>query len=539
MTSFVPKHPASARERRPGSGVPALPEDARGTGLAERLHNILDCLPQMVWANEDQGRTQYYNRQWLEFTGVDLSKGRDYDRLSFVHPDDRPAARAAWEEAQLTGVYEHEYRLRHHTGDYLWVTSRGSPQRDRHGRITAWYGTVTDIHARKSALEALRASEALNRSIIGSSPDSILLLDLDARIVFLNEAAKAELGPAAAADIIGKNWLDAFPSPSTSEARAALDAALSGGRGNLTVSYRIAAGHYKCWDIAVTPVLNDERELVRVVVIARDVTEMRDAQERLHQLQSELIHVSRLSAMGTMASTLAHELNQPLTAIRNYMSGGRRLLGKDAGDTSLLTDVLGKAEKSAARAGEIIRRLRNMAQRGHAETTLVDIAAAVDEGLGLALVGSREMGVATTTNLRPGLVADIDAVQLQQVIINLVRNAIEAMTDSPRKELTVSSQRQDDDIIIRVEDTGEGLKPDFQQWLFEAFSTTKEEGLGVGLSICRTIIETHGGNIWAEASPSGGAIFSIRLPAKESAFADAFPERSCASAEEARQGHQA
>lgn len=391
------------------------------------------------------------------------------------------------------------------------MVSRGVPRYDDEGRISAWYGTCTNIHEQRLAIEALRESEALNRSIIGSSTDPILLLDLHGRIVFLNPAARKELGPNPER-VMGERVTDAFSSPFVSDTGGALGEAIAGRTGKTTIPHFDTGAGDKSWDVVVTPVLGEDGLPERLVLIARDVTEARDAQERLTQLQRELIHVSRLSAMGTMASTLAHELNQPLTAVRNYVSGSRRLLAAETVDREGLGDALAQVEQSAARAGEIIRRLRDMTQRGRSETRLVDVAAAVREGLGLALVGSRELGITTTTRLEAGLHAYIDAVQLQQVILNLVRNAIEAMADSARKELAISVSHQGDDTLIRVTDSGDGLAPGYMPHLFEAFATTKEKGFGLGLSICRTIIESHGGHISAKPNPEGGAIFSISLP---------------------------
>ncbi len=260
-------------------------------GEAARFRNMLDCLPQMVWANE--GAVEYYNRRWEEFTGAPL-EGGGHSRWNLIHPHDRPGAMAAWEDAQRTGIYEVEYRLRHHSGEYLWVVSRGVPQRDEQGKI-AWYGTCTNIHKRKAALEALSSSEALNKSIIDSSCDSILLLDLNERVSFINAAARREISSRAAAEAIGRDCVEVLQLPSRADARAAFAAALAGERGSLTFPYTHETGEEKWWDVAVTLVRDGKGQAAGMLVVARDITELRAAQDRLQALRSAVVNEYRLA----------------------------------------------------------------------------------------------------------------------------------------------------------------------------------------------------------------------------------------------------
>jgi len=233
-------------------------------------------------------------------------------------------------------------------------------------------------------------------------------------------------------------------------------------------------------------------------------------------LQSEVVHVSRLSAMGEMASALAHELNQPLAAISNYMKGSRRLLAASSDpNRPKLENALDRAAEQAIRAGQIIRRLRDFVARGESEKRVESLSKLVEEAGALGLAGAREQGVRLRFNLdsRHDLVL-VDRVQIQQVLVNLFRNALEAMAHSSERELIVSNAAVADDMIeIAASDTGHGFQDDVKQNLFRTFFTTKETGMGVGLSISRSIIEAHGGRMWAEANPSGGATFRFTLPA--------------------------
>jgi two-component system sensor kinase FixL len=250
----------------------------------------------------------------------------------------------------------------------------------------------------------------------------------------------------------------------------------------------------------------------------RDLTEHQQTQARLQELQSELVHVSRLSAMGEMASALAHELNQPLAAISNYMKGSRRLLaGSVDPNTPKVESALDRAAEQALRAGQIIRRLRDFVARGESEKRVESLSKLIEEAGALGLAGAREQNVQLRFSLDPG--ADLvlaDRVQIQQVLVNLFRNALEAMAQSPRRELVVTNTPVADDMIeVEVSDTGTGFQDDVIPNLFQTFFTTKDTGMGVGLSISRSIIEAHGGRMWAESNASGGATFRFTLPAAD------------------------
>jgi two-component system sensor kinase FixL len=248
----------------------------------------------------------------------------------------------------------------------------------------------------------------------------------------------------------------------------------------------------------------------------RDLTEHQQTQARLQELQSELVHVSRLSAMGEMASTLAHELNQPLAAISNYMKGSRRLLTASSDpNRAKIENALDRAAEQAIRAGQIIRRLRDFVARGETERRIESLSKLIEEAGALGLTGAREQGVQLRFNLNPehDLVL-VDRVQIQQVLVNLFRNALEAMANSSQRELIASNAMVADDTIeVAVSDTGHGFHDDVRPNLFQTFFTTKETGMGVGLSISRSIIEAHGGRMWAESNASGGATFRFTLPA--------------------------
>jgi two-component system sensor kinase FixL len=255
----------------------------------------------------------------------------------------------------------------------------------------------------------------------------------------------------------------------------------------------------------------------------RDLTDQQLTESRLQELQSEVTHMSRFTALGEMASTLAHEINQPLTAISNYLKGCQRLLergesGQLEGQLPVLQDAIGKAAGQALRAGDIIRRLREFVARGDGDRRIESLPRLIEDAGTLGLVGVREQGIEVSWQLDPR--ADrvlADRIQVQQVLVNLIRNAIEAMVErDDRRRLGIATVAHGDGTVeVTVSDSGAGLAPEVAAHLFQPFVTTKRKGMGLGLSICRTIVEAHGGRIWVDAGPGGGTVFHFTLHTPE------------------------
>jgi two-component system sensor kinase FixL len=246
----------------------------------------------------------------------------------------------------------------------------------------------------------------------------------------------------------------------------------------------------------------------------RDLTERQQVELRVHDLQSELAHVSRVTAMGTLATSIAHELNQPLTAVVNYVETARELLDDpDEEVLGIVREALVECAEQAVRAGQIVRRLRDFISRGETERRIESLSRVVNEASALALVGTGERGVQVQVKL--DATADrvlVDRIQVQQVILNLVRNAIEAMAESPVRQLRIGSRDLREGLVqVTIEDSGPGISGEVMARLFEPFVSTKSAGMGLGLSICHTIVNGHGGRIWAERSKLGGTAFHFTL----------------------------
>jgi two-component system sensor kinase FixL len=362
--------------------------------------------------------------------------------------------------------------------------------------------------------------EALLQAILETSPDGLITIDATGTIQSFNPAAERMFGYNAA-EVNGRNVSCLMPSPYREEHDAYLERFLRTGEKRIIGIGREVLGQRKDGtifplELAVGEVQAAGRQFFAGFV--KDVSARQQSEQRLRELQAELIHVSRLSAMGEMASALAHELNQPLTAIINYAQTARGLAerrpGEGAGD---LVSLLEKTVQQASRAGQIIRRLRQFIAKGETERALEDINTVVEEASALALIGTGGKGIAARRVLEKGLPPVLlDRIQIHQVITNLIRNGVDALDGVERREIIISTRRAGDDSIeIRVADTGPGLAPAVADRLFQPFVTTKPGGLGIGLSICRSIVDAHGGRLWASDNPGGGMIFHVRLPTAE------------------------
>jgi two-component system sensor kinase FixL len=362
----------------------------------------------------------------------------------------------------------------------------------------------------------LLAREAHLKSILDTIPDAMVVIDEHGIMRSFSSAAERLFGHSAK-EMIGRNVKILMPSPYRESHDDYLKRYMLTGERRIIGVGRVVVGERKDgstfpMELAVGEMRSNNRRFFTGFI--RDLTERQKTEARLQELQSELVHISRLTAMGEMASTLAHELNQPLAAITNYLKGSQRLLeSTESGPASIVRDAIGKAGDQALRAGEIIRRLRDFVSRGETEKKVENLPKLIEEASALALVGAKEEGIRVRIDLdRDAELVLVDKVQIQQVLLNLIRNAIDAMIGSRVRRLTISARVVDGRMArISVADTGAGLAPEMIPQLFQPFVTTKSDGMGVGLSISKTIIETHGGRLWAEPNEGGGTVFHFTV----------------------------
>jgi two-component system sensor kinase FixL len=382
----------------------------------------------------------------------------------------------------------------------------------------SWGGEL--LHSsRRSAVMLTRnalAGAAHLQSILDTVPEAMIVIDERGVMQSFSSAAERLFGYRAV-EAIGQNVKVLMPEPYRTAHDGYMRRYLDTGERRIIGIGRVVVGQRKDnstfpMELAVGEMKSGDQRFFTGFI--RDLTERQRTEARLQELQSELVHISRLTAMGEMASTLAHELNQPLSAISNYLKGSRRLLeGTEDERSGMLRDALEKAADQAIRAGQIIRRLRDFVSRGETEHRVESVAKLVEEASALSLVGVKDRGIRVQFQFDPTVDLVIaDRVQIQQVLLNLIRNAMDAMETATRRELVVSIvPAEDHQVRISVADTGSGIAPEIAEQLFTPFITTKRQGMGVGLSISRTIIEAHGGRIWVEPNPGGGTIFHFTL----------------------------
>lgn len=384
--------------------------------------------------------------------------------------------------------------------------------------VTAALLIVFGLSFRETVRTERQAAERF-RAVIDNAHDAIIAIDAQGRVEMFNRAAERIFG-FQAHEVIGRNVNMLMPAPYHAEHDGYISNYITTGTAKIIGTGReVEAQHKNGTIFPIDLSIGEMRSGANrgFIGVIRDITERHQSERRVRELTAELVHISRLSAMGQLSSSLAHELNQPLTAIMNYAEVARQLA--EMGGATVpgkLKDFLVKTIEQADRAGQIIRRLRSFVEKGTAERNLEDLNKVVADATNLASIGVRVDGIRVQFDLADALPAiSIDKIQIQQVIVNLVRNAIEALHDAERRELTVQTYLGPDWQEVAIWDTGPGIDPSVAEKLFTPFLTTKKDGMGIGLSISQSIVEAHEGRLWAEPNPAGGTVFRFRLPGAE------------------------
>jgi two-component system sensor kinase FixL len=452
-------------------------------------------------------------RRLYGYSPEDAVGRRSQDLLRTEFP--RPIADITADLLQ-TEIWSGELTNYHKDGTRVVVAGQWSLWRS--GDAAEVIEVHSDITHLKLVEQDLAAREAHLKSILETVPDAMVVINERGLVQSFSVAAERLFGYSPD-EVIGKNVSLLMPTPYRENHDGYIERYLRTGDRQIIGIGRVVVGERKDgstfpMELTVGEMRSADKRYFTGFV--RDLTERQKTEARLQELQTELVHISRLTAMGEMASALAHEINQPLSAIANYLKGAKRLLdGRTDEDSKTVGGAIAKAAEQALRAGQIIRRLRDFVSRGENERRIESLSKLIEEANALALVGAKEHGVRVRLQIdRAQDLIFADKVQIQQVLLNLLRNAIEAVADQDRRELMISTRLSADDMVeVSVADTGAGISADISAQLFQPFITTKAQGMGVGLSISRTIIEAHGGRIWTEPNPGGGAIFKFTLRA--------------------------
>jgi two-component system sensor kinase FixL len=505
---------SSESERRAGQRADEAKE------LADELNLLIDgAAGYAIYMLDPEGRVTIWNKSAERLKGWTTSEVVGKSSAIFY-----PAAALAdgkqlrdLETARATGKLEEEdWRVRKDGTEFLAHVTI-TALHDASGRLRGFGKVIRDVTEQRAWERQLSASANQFRSILATVPDAMIVIDDAGKILSFSAAAERLFGYGET-DVKNRNISMLMPSPDRELHDGYVERYLASGERRIIGIGRVVVGLRNDgttfpMELAVGEAVTEGERIFTGFI--RDLSEKQAAEEHIEALRADLIHVARVSAMGTMASTLAHELNQPITAVANYVQGVRDLLDTPhEDDLPMIRDALDDARNEALRAGNIVRRLREFVARGEVEKSVENLAVLIDEAAKLALIGAREKGVNVVFALDPQATAVlVDKVQTQQVMINLMRNAIEAMSASPVRELTVTTLPVSPHMVqVTVADTGPGVPEHVATNLFSAFNSSKSEGMGLGLSICRTIVEANGGRIWMESRAAGGTLFNFTIP---------------------------
>jgi PAS domain S-box-containing protein len=491
------------------------------------LREVIETIPSMAWSAAVDGAAEFFNGRWLAYAGLTAEQAKGWGWTVAVHPEDLKVLTEYWRTLLASGLSgEIEARLRRFDGVYHWFLFRSTPSLDDQGRVVKWYGTNTEIEGRKRAEQALRRSESyLAQAQRLAHVGSWAWQTPSREALYLSEEWYR---------IFGFDPKDGMPSAEDRLQRihpedrarwqATIDRAIAE-KSDYEIEFRILPPQspVKYIHSVGHPNLGPSGELVQFVGVSMDVTERRQAEEereRLRQKLAKLAHLDRVSTMGELTASLAHEIKQPIGAAVTNAEACLRFLDRDRPDVPEAREAALEMVRDSRRAADTIDRVRSFYRKGSLKLELVDPNEVIGEMIAMLHDEAKRHSVTVRTDLSEGLPkVTADRVQLQQVMRNLMLNGIEAMRDEAG-ELSVKSQLADDgQVLISVTDAGVGLPAGKEDQIFNAFFTTKPRGTGLGLAITRSIVESHGGRVWATANSGRGVTFQFTLPQHRAAHA--------------------
>ena len=482
-----------------------------------QLHAALDTIPGLVWLAGVDGAAEYLNRRWLEYSGLSQTQAIGWGWTAAVHPDDVDQLTDVWRRVLKAGVRgEAEARLRGFDGEYRWFLFTADPLHDESGAVIGWCGTNIDITEQRQAKAALEARERELSLIIETIPAFVWSASTDGRLIYVNQRLFDYIG--APMEVLrGKGWAN-FVHPD--DRREAIDRWLhSVATGApLENQYRLrrADGVYRWFHVPGQLGRTADGRPTLWYGLLIDIDDRKSVEEALRLTQTKLSRATQIATVGEIAASIAHEINQPIAAAATNASAALRWLQREPPNMERAIGAIDGIANSAQRAGEIVNSIRALIKKTPQQKEPFEINEAIQEVLILAQGELRKNGISVVLRLGEGLPhLEGDRTQLQQVMLNLINNAVQAMSDAnveSRELLILTSWTDRDGIIVEVRDSGLGLDPANSELVFDAFYTTKLGGLGMGLSICRSIIEAHGGRLWASANMPRGATFQFTLP---------------------------
>jgi PAS domain S-box-containing protein len=482
-----------------------------------KLRQVIDAIPTLAWCNLPDGPNEFLNKGWHEYTGLSPEESQGWGWQGAFHPEDLPPLMEKWRKMLVSGESDEiEARLRRHDGVYRWFLIRAQAFRDDSGKIVRWYGTSTDIEDLKRAEEALRARELDSRSLLDNMPGFLARLSPDGTPVIFNRPFLEYLGKTVE-EVSNWRTADIVHPDDLAHTIEVFGKAIAIGQ-PFDFQYRLRRfdGVYQWFRARIVPVRNFEGQILHWNALVTDIDERKRAEDELRAAHSELARVMRVMTMGQLTASIAHEVNQPLSGIITNASTCLRMLDANPPNLEGARETTRRTIRDGHRASDVITRLRTLYSKKAPALESMDLNEAAREVMALSSTEFQRNGVTVRQEYATDLpAARGDRIQLQQVILNLLRNAAEAMSsidDRPRELLVRTERHEGNQVRLSVKDSGVGFTPFGADKIFEAFYTTKADGMGIGLSVSRSIIEAHDGRLWATPNDGPGATFSFAIP---------------------------
>ena len=478
------------------------------------LRELIDNVPGMIAVANSKGESEYLNQRAFDY--LDTTPEEFGDRpMTTVHPEDQELLRSEWQRSNaLAQPMDLVHRVKRFDGVYRWVHVRAEPLLDDGGRILRWFALFTDVDDQKSAEEALRKSEQSLSLFLETMPAMVWRATPDGEADYINQRLASYTGRYAP-DLINRQWEKNLVHPDDVDmvARAWARARETETPLNVTSRVRGADGSYRWFQTRAEPMRDGSSHVVHWYGVDVDIDDRKKAEEALRATQAKLSQASQIATVAELSASIAHEINQPLASVVTNAQACQTWLSHDPPNLERARATLERIIRDGHSAAEVVRRIRALFKEAAPVKALLDINQIVAEVLRVLSDQLRDNAITVETDLDADLpMIAVDHVQIQQTLINLVHNAIEAMDGvaDRAKSLFLRARRQGDELLIQVRDSGSGIED--PTLIFEPFFTTKGSGMGMGLSICRSIVEAHGGRLWATANEDAGMTFSVALP---------------------------
>ena len=502
--------------------------EERATGENElresesRFRIVADAAPVLIWMAGVDKLCTFFNKPWLDFTGRSMEQELGNGWAEGVHQDDLERCLQVYTSTfDARQPFVMQYRLRRNDGEYRWISDQGVPRHDPEGRFAGYIGSCVDVTELVNKDQALQESEERMRVATEAVNLGIWEWDLSKDEIWATNARRSLLGLPASGTIALEDFISRLHPDDRDRVRGTMDDAIHSGE-DFESEYRLILpdGIVRWMSTRGSVHFDDSRKPARLLGISIDITERKQAELDAQRDRAELSHLSRVALIGEMSASITHELNQPLAGILSNAAAGQRFIEQGEVNLDEIRELLGDIIADGRRASDVMRGIRGMVKKGQMARGSVDLNEVVMDAVRMvspdAVLRSCQVETSLDTRLRA---IEGDPVQLQQVLLNLVINAFDAMRDTPvsRRKVVIATQSNSDATVrTSVRDYGTGISEEMRDRMFDPFFTTKSEGLGMGLAIVRSIVESHGGTITIENADGGGARFGFVLPANGS-----------------------